>query len=55
MQIEKLNYYKTSDADNGKCYRDPTNHEIVDKINEIIDYINLTEKICDEVLRSIED
>lgn len=55
MQIEKLNYYKTSDADNGKCYRDPTNHEIIDKINEIIDYINLTEEICTKVLSNEEN
>ena len=54
MQIEKLKQYKTSD-DGYHWYYKPTNDDIINKINEIIDYINTTEKTCGEVLRNMRE
>lgn len=44
MQIEKLRQYKTSD-DGYYWIQHPTGDDIVDKINEIIDYINSSENL----------
>lgn len=54
MQIEKLNKYKTSD-DGYHWYECPTRDDIIDKINEIIDYINSAENACVNVLTSIKE
>ena len=45
MQIEKLRQYKTSD-DGCHWYWKPTTDDIINKINEIIDYINSSENLC---------
>lgn len=44
MQIEKLREYKTSD-DGYYWIQHPTGDDIVNKINEIIDYINSSENL----------
>lgn len=54
MQIEKLRRYKTSD-DGCYWYERPTRDDIIDKINEIIDYINAAEMTCGEVLKKVQD
>ena len=44
MKIEQLRQYKTSD-DGYHWYYKPTNDDIINKINEIIDYINSSENL----------
>lgn len=53
MQIEKLRKYKTSD-DGCYWYDKPTNDDIINKINEIVDYINAVENTCADTLKSID-
>ena len=50
MQIEKLRRYKTSD-DGYYLIQHPTGDDIVDKVNEIIDYINSVDASCFEDLK----
>ena len=54
MQIEKLYRYKTSD-DGCNWYSKPTRDDIIDKINEIIDYINASETTCEELLKKAQE
>lgn len=54
MQIEKLTKYSTSD-DGYHWYDHPTKEDMVNKINEIIDYINAIENTCAKTLKSIDD
>ena len=50
MQIEKLREYKTSN-DGYYWIQHPTCDDIVDKVNEIIDYINSVDASCFEDLK----
>lgn len=54
MQIEKLTRYSTSD-DGYHWYDRPTKEDMVNKLNEIIDYINAAEMTCSEVLKKVQD
>lgn len=46
--IEKLEYYRTANTDRDGCAREWTSHpsleDIIDKINEIIEYLNRGEE-----------
>ena len=46
--IEKLEYYRTAKIDKDGCVREWTSHpnldDIIDKINEIIEYLNRGEE-----------
>jgi hypothetical protein len=50
MQIERLRRYKTSD-DGYHWYSVPTEDDVINKINEIIDYINSVDASCFEELK----
>lgn len=45
MSIEKLETYSTSSMDGRYCVRHPNAEDFMDKINEIIDYIESLEKL----------
>lgn len=54
MQIEKLQKYQTSD-DGYYWYDKPTMDDIINKINEIVDYINTLESVCAELLKKAQE
>ena len=54
MQIEKLERYSTSD-DGCLWYDHPTKSDMINKINEIIDYINSAESACFDILRKAQE
>lgn len=52
MKIEKLDYYSTS-PDGYHWIQHPTKDDVVNKINEIIDFINKSESACEDLLKKM--